>query len=215
MISNNALGVRLSNSNFFTLPTFSPSTPQSKTGKTPEAPTAPADNIKNLKALPDESNAHLSEQERKQVERLKQIDRKVRAHEAAHQAAAGSLVRGKSFHYVRGPDGKRYAVAGEVKIDIRPIPGDPEATIQKMEQVIRAALAPPDPSAQDRAIAAQAKALQAQARRELNHMERQEFENSPQKENQHAVSNTPSPDTQISKRSAFPAFHGMIFDTYV
>ncbi len=59
-----------------------------------------------------------------------------------------------------------YAVGGEVKIDTTP-EKDPEATIRKMQQVRKAALAPTQPSAQDRSVAAQASQIEAEARAEL------------------------------------------------
>lgn len=106
-------------------------------------------------------------EEEQQVEQLKQRDREVRAHEAAHQSAAGGYARGMSFTYQIGPDGQRYAIGGEVKIDMSPVPNNPEATIQKMQVVQRAALAPSDPSPQDRAVAAAARSIEQQARRQL------------------------------------------------
>lgn len=110
----------------------------------------------------------LSAEEQKEVDKLKKIDREVRAHERAHQAAAGGLAKGGvSFSFQQGPDGNQYAVAGEVSIDMSPISGNPTATIQKMQQVKRAAMAPADPSAQDRAVASKAQQIEAQARREL------------------------------------------------
>src|SRR6056297_2625701 len=87
----------------------------------------------------------LSEAERRQVEDLKARDREVRAHEAAHQAAAGSYAGPIQYEFQRGPDGRRYAVGGSVQIDTSPIPDDPEATIQKMETIRAAALAPANP----------------------------------------------------------------------
>ncbi|RMF77562.1 MAG: hypothetical protein D6744_11220 [Planctomycetota bacterium] len=110
----------------------------------------------------------LSEQEQAKVRELKQRDAEVRRHEAAHQAAAGPYAAGgPSFEYERGPDGHNYAVGGEVQIDTSPIEGDPEATIRKMQQVRAAALAPAEPSAQDRKVAAQAAAAAQQAQAEL------------------------------------------------
>lgn len=109
----------------------------------------------------------LSEEEQKQTQDLERIDRHVRAHEAAHQGAAGGLARGKSFTYQQGPDGKQYAVAGEVQIDMSAVPGDPRATIAKMQRVRTAALSPSDPSSQDRQVAVQAARTEAQARTEL------------------------------------------------
>jgi hypothetical protein len=111
----------------------------------------------------------LSADERRELQRLQSRDREVRAHEQAHLSAAGHLVRGggASFQYQRGPDGVAYAVGGEVSIDTSPVPGDPQATLQKAEQVRRAALAPADPSTQDRTIAARALRMAAEARTEI------------------------------------------------
>ncbi len=98
---------------------------------------------------------------------LRQRDKEVRAHEAAHVAAGGPYVRGgPAYQYTRGPDGRMYAVGGEVQIDTAPVPGDPEATVAKMQAVRRAALAPARPSAQDRAVAAKAAQIEMRARME-------------------------------------------------
>ena len=103
-----------------------------------------------------------------EIAKLQERDREVRAHEQAHIAAAGGLAKGgASFTFQRGPDGKQYAIGGEVNIDTSPVSGNPEATIRKAKQIRAAALAPADPSAQDRAIAASAAALEAQAQQEL------------------------------------------------
>jgi len=110
----------------------------------------------------------LSDAEEREVKALKEIDARVKAHEQAHIAAGGNLVRGgASFSYKRGPDGRDYAVAGEVKIDASPDPNNPEATIRKMQQVRRAALAPVDPSPQDRKVAMEATLIENQANMEL------------------------------------------------
>jgi hypothetical protein len=113
----------------------------------------------------------LSEAEVKLLEQLKISDREVRAHEMAHVIAGGQFVRrGASFEYRRGPDGKRYAVAGEVRIDASEVPGDPAATAEKMERIKRAALAPANPSGQDRHIAARAAMIRADALMDLTLM---------------------------------------------
>lgn len=110
------------------------------------------------------SGKELTPEEQKQVVKLKARDAEVRQHEAAHQATAGGLSRGgASFDYERGPDGRQYAVGGEVQIDTSSDEGNPEATISKLQQVRAAALAPADPSGQDRAVAAQAAAGIARA----------------------------------------------------
>lgn len=98
----------------------------------------------------------LSEQELKIVENLKLRDREVRSHEQAHKSVGGQYAGAISYTYQSGPDGKRYAVGGEVPIDVSPIAGNPEATISKMTVVRAAAMAPAQPSTQDMQVAAQA-----------------------------------------------------------
>jgi hypothetical protein len=109
----------------------------------------------------------LSTEQQQQVRELQKTDSQVRQHEQAHKTVGGPYAGAISLEYTTGPDGRRYATAGEVPIDASPVRNDPEATIAKMEVVKRAALAPPDPSPQDRAVAAQADAAQAQAQGEL------------------------------------------------
>lgn len=106
-------------------------------------------------------------QEKKQIDELQKTDRAVRAHEQAHLAAAAGLaVSGATFSYQSGPDGKQYAVGGEVSIDASP-GRTPEETIAKANNIQAAALAPVDPSAQDRAVAARAAQMKLQAELEL------------------------------------------------
>ena len=112
--------------------------------------------------------------EAQEILQLAGADRRVRAHEAAHSAAGGQYAGGPSYSYKQGPDGKRYAVAGEVPIDISPISGDPEASIQKARVVRAAALAPADPSPQDRQVAAAAMRMEMKAQAELQTMRREE-----------------------------------------
>lgn len=108
----------------------------------------------------------LTREEEQTVQELKQRDAAVRRHEAAHMAAGGAAAGGASFEYEVGPDGRSYAVGGEVSIDMSE-GSTPQATIQKMQTVERAALAPADPSGQDRAVAAAAAAIEAKARMEM------------------------------------------------
>ena len=111
----------------------------------------------------------LTPEETKEVEDLKARDQEVRDHERAHMMAGGGLVRkGASYQYTTGPDGQRYAVGGEVSIDTSEVKDNPEATITKMQQVRRAALAPAEPSGQDRSVASSASQKEAQARQELS-----------------------------------------------
>lgn len=124
------------------------------------------------KASPRE--AQQQRQEQLEIAELASRDREVRAHEQAHAAVGGAYAGAPTYTFTRGPDGKRYAIGGEVSIDSSPIPNDPEATLRKMELVQRAALAPAEPSAQDRRVAAQAAAQATQARAELAQLRREE-----------------------------------------
>jgi hypothetical protein len=103
-----------------------------------------------------------------QVAKLKARDAQVRAHEGAHLAAGGGVVKGgASYTYQRGPDGRNYAVGGEVPVDTSPVSGNPSATLAKAQQIRAAAMAPADPSPQDRAVASQAAAMASRASAEL------------------------------------------------
>lgn len=113
------------------------------------------------------ANKELTDAEEKQVRELKARDREVRAHEQAHARVGGSYASSPTYTFQDGPDGKRYAIGGEVQIDSAPIPGKPEATIQKLDIVIRAALAPSEPSSQDLKVAAQARENKIKAQAEL------------------------------------------------
>jgi hypothetical protein len=105
----------------------------------------------------------LTPEQEQVVAKLKQREAEVKAHEAAHKAAAGPYASAPSYTYTTGPDGRQYITGGEVQIDMSAIQGDAEATVRKMEQIKRAALAPADPSSADRAAAAQADAIKLQA----------------------------------------------------
>lgn len=122
-----------------------------------------------------QGDKQLTSEEEQQVKELKQRDQEVRRHEQAHKAAAGQYASGgPQFEYETGPDGKQYAVGGEVKIDTSIIPDNPEATVRKMQQIRRAALAPGEPSSQDRAIASQAQAAEQQAQAEIREEQTQQ-----------------------------------------
>ncbi|MCF6187207.1 MAG: hypothetical protein L3J49_06990 [Desulfobulbaceae bacterium] len=114
------------------------------------------------------SPAQLTPEEQQAVLQLKQRDIEVKAHEAAHLANAGQYAAGgPSYTYQTGPDGRRYAIGGEVPIDVGK-EKTPEQTLQKMRIVRRAAMAPANPSSADRSIAAAAGMAEAEALREIN-----------------------------------------------
>lgn len=100
-----------------------------------------------------------------QLRELQSIDRDVKAHEAAHQAAGGGLAGAASFSYTRGPDNQMYAVAGEVPIRMQQ-GRTPEETIANARQIAAAAMAPTNPSPQDYKVAANATKMEFEARAE-------------------------------------------------
>lgn len=105
--------------------------------------------------------------EKQQIAKLQQRDQEVKAHEAAHASVGGANTGAPSFTYKKGPNGVNYAVSGEVSVDVSTVAHDPKATIAKMQQVRAAALAPVDPSGQDKSVAAQASRTIAAAQAEL------------------------------------------------
>lgn len=122
------------------------------------------------------------EVELKQIQQLADRDREVRAHEQAHQSVGGQHAGAMSFSYERGPDGQNYAVAGEVSIDTSDIPGNPQATLDKAETIRRAALAPAEPSNQDRQVASQAVLMSVEARADIQQMQNDELTEKAQEE---------------------------------
>ena len=115
-----------------------------------------------------ERPGELSDSEQARVADLERRDTEVRAHEGAHKAAGGRYAGAVQYSYTTGPDSRRYATQGEVSIDAAPVSDDPRATIEKMQVVKRAAVAPLRPSAADRAVYARASRLETQARTELS-----------------------------------------------
>jgi hypothetical protein len=112
--------------------------------------------------------AGLSEADLRVISALQTSDRVVHAHEMAHMAAgAGLVTRGASYTYQTGPDGQRYAVGGEVGIDVSP-GRTPQESLAKAERIRAAALAPAEPSAQDLQVAASAAQMASEARLEIS-----------------------------------------------
>lgn len=118
-----------------------------------------------------EQSAQQEQQDAEQIKELKARDTEVRIHEQAHASVGGQYAGSPSYEYQRGPDGTNYAVGGEVQIDVAKIEGDPQATIEKMQTVRAAALAPAEPSGADRAIAADATQKLAAAQAELSNVD--------------------------------------------
>ncbi len=147
----------------------------------------------------------LTESEEKQVRELKKRDAEVKAHEQAHATVGGSYASAPSYEYTVGPDGKRYATSGEVQIDASPVRDNPEATIRKMDIVIRAALAPAEPSSQDLQVAKQAQATRAQAQSELLKKRQEEQSGKSEPENK-ALQSVTSQQENSKEQDAIAAY---------
>lgn len=117
----------------------------------------------------------LSQGEIEVIQKLRSRDAEVRAHENAHIAAAGGLASAASYNYQSGPDGKRYAIGGHVNIDTSP-GRNAQETLMKAERIRSAALAPADPSPQDRAVAAQASQMASAARAQISSEKNEEVQ---------------------------------------
>lgn len=116
--------------------------------------------------------------EQREVESLKQRDQEVRTHEQAHASTGGQYAGSPQYEFQRGPDGQRYAVDGQVSIDIS-AESTPEQTIRKMQQVRAAALAPAEPSPQDLQVAAEASRIAFDARNEVAKQRKEELGSEP------------------------------------
>ena len=157
-------------------PPVIPSAPEDRRGRAfepPVNPETPPDAPDHGGERDSSSPLDLSEEERRDVARLRARDAEVRRHEQSHAIAAGPYGGAPIYSFERGPNGRFYAVGGHVRIDTSPEP-TPEATIRKMEAVIRAAQAPASPSAGDRAVAHQAHQHKSGAQAELNAEKRAE-----------------------------------------
>lgn len=131
--------------------------------------TIPATRTRVSPTVQNKQTTAISEQDLQQLRTLKTRDLVVRAHEAAHLAAASGIVVGDTrYSFQRGSDGVQYAVGGEVSIDTSKVAGDPNATLQKAQQIQTAALAPTQPSSQDRVVAARAAKMAIEAKAEIS-----------------------------------------------
>ncbi len=139
-----------------------------------------------------------SEEELAKIEDMKARDQEVRVHEQAHKSAGGQYAASPSYTYETGPDGKRYITDGEVSIDIAE-ESDPQATIDKMQVVKRAALAPAEPSGADRRVYAEASNKEAAARQELAEQKKQENEERLEKAKE-AISGSDEAKSKASKQ---------------
>ena len=120
---------------------------------------------------------NLSSDEKRLIKELSDRDAEVKTHEASHQALGGGLTGAASYTYQEGPDGKMYAIGGEVSIST-PTSSNPKEAIRNARTVAASALAAGDPSPQDFAVASSASIMEMKARQ----LEAKEMQNSSDKE---------------------------------
>ena len=128
----------------------------------------PEDKTSENNKQSSEQSTNLDAEEQQLIRQLSSRDREVRAHERAHSSVGGQFASAAQFSFERGPNGVQYAVSGEVSISTSEVTGDPEATIAKLDTVIRAALAPANPSSQDIRVASSAAAAVQRLRANIN-----------------------------------------------
>lgn len=97
------------------------------------------------------------------------LDAVVRNHEKSHLNALGPYASGNPvYDFVSGPGGRTYAAGGSIKVDLSPVPGNPEATLAKANTIMYASMAPGSVSGADRNVADKALTLAMQAKKEIN-----------------------------------------------
>ena len=122
----------------------------------------------------NKSDEELSPDEERLVRDLQSRDSEVKAHEAAHQAAGGGMTGAASYTYQQGPDGKMYAIGGEVSISMK-AGSTPQETIANARQIAAAAMAPANPSPQDYAVATSARVMEMKAQQQLAREQQEEL----------------------------------------
>ncbi|MFZ2959902.1 MAG: putative metalloprotease CJM1_0395 family protein [Candidatus Ozemobacteraceae bacterium] len=109
--------------------------------------------------------------DRSQKTRLEELERQDAYIRMAIDARSLQLKPGMqglpTYEFVRGPDGKQYAVSGELPLNVEKVQGDPEATIQNAQNIRRVALSSPSPAPGDRMAAIEASRIEYEARLEL------------------------------------------------
>lgn len=144
----------------------------------------------------NKANKKLSKAEQQEVVELKKRDSEVKTHEQAHlSAAAGLSASAPSYTYQTGPDGQEYAIGGEVSVTFVES-NDPEENIKNAQTMKAAALAPADPSGQDRAVARNADQIISQAEQQLKEQENEKNNSSNQSLNSTETSSDKSQDNQ-------------------
>ncbi len=150
------------------------------------------DDISNRKNDEPLNDKELTKEEKAEVKELKSRDTEVKTHEQAHVSAGASNAQ---YEYETGPDGIKYATGGHAEIDTSKA-DNPHATLRKAQQIKKAALAPANPSSQDRKVAAEAETMANEAQQEIrneNLEENKELTTNNNKENTNINDNENNP----------------------
>jgi hypothetical protein len=152
---------------------------QESHAESPISQSAEADNLfkkvasKNNKDKDDSQHREQNEEKREAqqeselINQLKAREREVIRHEQAHASIGGQYAGAPQYEYKKGPDNRSYINGGEVSIDTSE-EASPQQTLRKAEIIMRAALAPAEPSEQDRKVAADAAAMALKAQAEIS-----------------------------------------------
>lgn len=108
---------------------------------------------------PPADESEMSPEAREALRELQGIDRAVRTEEKTHAGVAGAYGSTPEYTYVRGPDGRQYAVGGSVSVDTSSAV-TPEQAERAAGAVAAAAASVNTPSSADFAAVAQANGTQ-------------------------------------------------------
>lgn len=111
--------------------------------------------------------APLDQEDQARLAEMRARDKDVRDQKAAQARAAAPYAGAANFEYETGPDGRQYAVSGEVKIDVSATVGDASETARKMEQILSATLAADELSVEDRRVLAEARKQRLEAQTDI------------------------------------------------
>lgn len=109
---------------------------------------------------------NLSTEEQQQLRELERRDQQVRTRDMAFIAAAGGAAGSYSLQYETGPDGRRYAVGADIKLDTSE-GATPEQTLAKARALRAATMSARADSSNDASAAAKAVRMEAEARAQI------------------------------------------------
>lgn len=121
--------------------------------------------VKQLKYPGNVTRGEMTEEQKRELEKLKKLDKEIKEHEEAHYRAGGAFAYAPQYTYKRGPDGNNYAIQGTTRIRVEE-GNTPEETIRNAQMIKRAAFAPRSPSDEDRRVAFKAIQMENKARQE-------------------------------------------------